>query len=64
MDIDNAFLQGDLHEEIYMTLPQGFLKTGSQNLVCRLHKSLCGLKQTFRAWNHKLTSTLIFRGFQ
>ena len=43
MDVKSAFLHGDLHEEIYMEQPIGFIQTDS-NLVCRLKKSLYGLK--------------------
>eukprot|EP00253_Pinus_taeda_P025371 PITA_25371 len=49
MDVKYAFLQGDLHEEIYMEQPIGFIQTDS-SLVCRLKKSLYGLKQAPRAW--------------
>eukprot|EP00253_Pinus_taeda_P004157 PITA_04157 len=48
MDVKFAFLHGDLHEEIYMEQPIGFIQTDS-NLVCRLKKSLYGLKQAPRA---------------
>ncbi len=50
--IDNkiSFLNGDLEEEIYMEQPQGFTE-GNEHLVCKLHKSLYGLKQFPRAWN-------------
>eukprot|EP00253_Pinus_taeda_P001949 PITA_01949 len=48
MDVKSAFLHGDLHEEIYMEQPIGFIQTDS-NLVCRLKKSLYGLKQAPRA---------------
>lgn len=54
LDVANAFLQGDLDKEIFMTLPLGYKVSGT-NQVCRLRKSLCGLKQASRQWNHKFT---------
>jgi hypothetical protein len=44
LSVHNAFLHGDLHEEIYMSPPCGFRRQ-RENLVCRLHKSLYDLKQ-------------------
>ncbi|XP_016558520.1 uncharacterized protein LOC107858380 [Capsicum annuum] len=58
MDVFNAFLQGDLNDEIYMELPQGFSSQG-ENKVCRLVKSLFGLKQAPRQWNAKLSEALL-----
>ena len=49
MDVHNAFLHGDLEEEVYMTLPLGF-KTTNPNAVFRLQKSLYDFKQTPRQW--------------
>jgi hypothetical protein len=51
MDVVTAFLNGNLEEEIYMDQPEGFKVPGKENLVCRLKKSLYGLKQSPRCWN-------------
>ncbi|GJS32433.1 ribonuclease H-like domain-containing protein [Tanacetum coccineum] len=61
LDVNNAFLYGDLDEIVYMKPPEGYFPSG--NKVCRLKKSLYGLKQTPRQCNAKLTSTLIENGF-
>ena len=45
MDVSTAFLNGDLKEEIYMKQPEGYIEEGKENLVCKLNKSLYGLKQ-------------------
>lgn len=63
MDVHNAFLHGDLKEEIYMQLPPGF-KTEKPNQVCRLRKSLYGLKQAPRCWVDKLSKSLLAFGFE
>jgi hypothetical protein len=58
MDMKTAFCNGELEKEIYMEQPEGFVHQGSEHLVCKLHKSLYGLKQSPRAWNQKLDAFL------
>ena len=62
MDVKSAFLHGDLHEEIYMEQPPGYIQNKS-SLVCLLKKSLYGLKQAPRAWYAKMDSFLLDTGF-
>lgn len=60
MDVKNAFLNGDLTEDIYMQQPKGFQEG---NKVCKLNKAIYGLKQASRMWNIKFNELLIRIGF-
>lgn len=63
IDVNTAFLNGDLNERIYMEQPTGFAIEG-QNKVCLLKKSLYGLKQASRAWNEKVHKVLVSNGYK
>ncbi|RVW91956.1 Retrovirus-related Pol polyprotein from transposon RE1 [Vitis vinifera] len=58
LDIKNAFVHGDLAEEVYMEQPPGFVAQGESGLVCRLRRSLYGLKQSPRAWFSRFSSVV------
>ncbi|GKD28868.1 putative RNA-directed DNA polymerase [Tanacetum coccineum] len=63
LDINNAFLYGEIVEDVYMTLPEGYFNHYDKR-VCKLQKSLYGLKQAPRKWNEKLTCVLKEYGFE
>lgn len=63
MDVTSAYLNGELDEEIFMRQPPGFAAKGQEQLVCKLQKSLYGLKQAGRSWNHKIDGELKSIGF-
>lgn len=58
VDVTTAFLNGTLEEEDFIKQPEGFVAPGNENLVCRLKKSIYGLKQSPRCWNLALDSKL------
>lgn len=61
MDVKNAFLNGDLHEEVFMAPTPGVAHLSGE--VCRLRKALCGLKQAPCAWFEKFSVVITSLGF-
>ena len=63
LDVKNAFLHGDLQEEVYMEIPPGFSTSETTGKVCRLKKALYGLKQSPRAWFDKFRRVVCNMGY-
>lgn len=63
MDVDTAYLYGKLDEDIYMSQPEGFVDPNYPNHVCKLLRSLYGLKQAAKVWNQTLHIFLLENGF-
>jgi hypothetical protein len=57
-DAKTAFLNGELKEELFIKQPEGFVVKGKEHLVCKLEKSIYGLKQSARTWNKTLHDKL------
>jgi hypothetical protein len=64
MDVKSAFLNGYLHEEVYVEQPKGFVDPDFPNHVDKLKKALYGLKQAPRAWYERLTQFLEDQGYK
>ena len=64
MDVVTAFLNGHLEEEIYMEQPGGYIKPEQEHLVCKLKKSIYGLKQSPRCWSKAFTGYMTEIGFK
>ena len=63
MHVKIAFLNGYLEENIYMMQPDGFITEGQEHMVCKLHKSIYGLKQASRSWNKRFDQVIKSFGF-
>ena len=63
LDVTTAFLNGKLEEVVYMQQPEGFIADGQEHLVCRLKRSIYGLKQSPRCWNSTIDGYLKQLGF-
>ena len=64
MDVKTAFLNGELDEEVYMKQPEGFVMLGKEHMVCKLVKSLYGLKQEPKQWHQKFDEVILSSGFK
>ncbi|GJX38644.1 retrotransposon protein, putative, ty1-copia subclass [Tanacetum coccineum] len=63
MDVKTAFLNGHLSEEVYMVQPEGFVNPKYANQVCKIKRSICGLKQASRQWNKRFDDEIKKFGF-
>ena len=63
VDVTTAFLNGELKEEVYMKQPPDFIAEGQEKFVCKLKKSIYGLKQSPRCWNSALHNQPKCMGF-
>ena len=63
MDVKTAFLNGNLTEDVYMMQPEGFVDPTNAGKICKLQKSIYGLKQTSRSWNIRFDEVVQGFGF-
>ena len=64
LDLNTVFLHGNLEENIYMDQSKGFAIPGKEDLVCRLKKSLYGLKESPRQWYKKFDNFMMSQNFK
>ena len=64
MNVKTTFLNGELDEEIYMKQLKGFYAPGQEKKVCKLVKSLYGLKQALKLWHEKFDNVMMSHGFK
>jgi hypothetical protein len=62
--VKNAFLHGDLEEEVYMDVPPGYTTTSEVKVMCKLQRVLYALKQSPRAWFGRFSLAMKKYGFQ
>jgi hypothetical protein len=62
-DVKTAFLNGEIEENLFMSQPEGYISEGNEHLVCKLKRSIYGLKQSARAWNTKINDIMLKEGF-
>ena len=63
MDVDTAFLNADIDENIWVEIPEGTKLATNDDGIYKLRKSLYGLKQASRNWNNDINQYLIDNGF-
>ena len=63
MDVKTAFLNGYLKEDLYMMQPEGFVDPTSTSKVCKLKRSIYGLRQASRSWNIRFDAVVTGLGF-
>ena len=63
MDVKTAFLNGHLSEDVYMTQPEGFVDPKNAVKICKLQRSIYGLKQASRSWNIRFDEVVKGFGF-
>ena len=63
MDVKTAFLNENLLEDVYMTQPEGFVDPKNPNKVCKLQRSIYGLKKASRSWNLRFDEAVKEFGF-
>ena len=64
IDVRTTFLNGDLIKDVYMSQPTGLEEVGKENMVCKLQKSIYGLKQASRQWYIKFDKVVTANGFK
>jgi hypothetical protein len=63
LDFKTSFLNGDFNEEIYMEQPEGFIQNHNNKILCKLNKSLYGLRQSPRQWYMKFDSFMMSQNY-